>query len=138
MFYSVLIFIYTIMKNKKNVAKVCFSVIIATIALFNINIVSETNAEKGYLSLLSAEALASDNEWNNWIDWFDQGFTKDESERVVDCQPGNNTSKVELDAGGTINGVYVGGSISYEDSTPGGTSHITCAYGDENCTPTDC
>ena len=118
--------------------KVCLSAIIVTVIFLNISIVTENDDEKRYLSLFEVEAFANDTEWNDWTDWFDQGFTKDEREVVVTCQSGNNTSGGEISVGGTINGVPVGGSIQVGTSTPAGTTKITCAVGSENCTPTDC
>lgn len=126
------------MINKKMTLKVCLSAIIVTVIFLNISVVTESDEEKGYLSLFEVEALASDTEWNNWIDWIDQGFTKDEREEVVACQSGNNTSGGEISVGGTINGVPVEGSIQVGSSNPAGTTKITCAIGSENCTPTDC
>lgn len=117
-------------------------VIVIVTAFFNVNIALDDNVKKVCLSLVDAEALADNNEWNNWSEWLTQGFTKDESERSVECQSGNNTTGVGgyIETWVMVDGVPVKVKVAVNagTSSPAGKSKITCGYGSENCTPTNC
>jgi len=79
--------------------------------------------------LAETEALAQENwgnEWNDWTDWLDQGFTKDEWGKTVEC------SKT---TGWSINiGIF-----SYDNKeTIYGTKWACFNGGNANCYPEEC
>lgn len=126
------------MKNRKILIKVSLVLVMALVTFLNVDMASNSDTANSYLSLINVEALADDTEMNNWFDWFDQGFTKDEREVTVECQAGNNTSGVGGYIEVIIDGVPTKIGINAGSSSPAGTSKITCANGNDNCTSTDC
>lgn len=124
--------------KRVNVSKFIFVVLVVITISFNVSMVSDDKIDVAYLALIDVEAFAQGGEVNNWTEWFTQGLTKDESERPVQCQPGNNTSGVTTYVTTIVNGVPVTVAVTVGTSSPAGTSKITCGYGSENCTPTDC
>ncbi len=81
------------------------------------------------LILENVEAEAGD--WNSIVDWFDQGFTKDESALKQFCP--NSETKV-----GLLVGKGVGVSVEHKSFEGTGRQDIRCTDGDENCTPVEC
>lgn len=100
---------------------------IATVVAWNVNLDTKSN-DLSVLSLVNIEMLAygEHNENNHWTDWLEQGLTKDEYVKNVEC---TRTTGWEISLG----------FISFGDKTEyKGHKDICCEPGYANCTPTDC
>jgi hypothetical protein len=114
---------------------------IAALAAINVTLNSQNNKLSGLtLSEINAGAWSF---WDGLENTFQgQGWTKDEREIKVECQSGSNTSGAGVSTGVSVSygGVTVSTNTSANvgGSTPAGTSKITCGYGSDNCSSTDC
>jgi hypothetical protein len=124
--------------EKKFISRIAIIAVIVTVAAINVNL----SLQSGELPNITLSEITAGANW--FTDGIEntlqgQGWTKDERERVVECQQGTNSSSW----GASISVTHPSGAtgsvgVSGSSSTPAGTTKITCPNGHDNCTPTEC
>lgn len=110
----------------------------------SLNYTKQFNEEKQLIDLTlgNVEALAGgeEHEFNSWSQWLNQGLTKDEQAHPVPCGSVEVTENdVSLEAnvrGVKIHGEYYGTRREYSENST--AERITCQYGYDNCSETEC